>query len=145
MAGTLQWYGLGLLHVASGDIDLSAGTFYAMLTTSGYTPDLDVDEFRSDVTNETSGTGYDAGGKALAGLSLTYDAVGGAVRVTWDDPVWPGATFTCRSGVIYHYRGGPASADELIAVVTNDVDLSPVAAPFTLDLNNVETLKISRA
>lgn len=136
MAGTFHWYGLGLQKLVSGTIDLDTDTFKMMLTTSAYTPNIDTHDFRDDVTNEVSGTGYTAGGATLSGVGVTYDAGSNQVRVTWTDPTWPSSTITARTAVIYKSRGGAASADELLAYVTESADVTSTGATFTVDMAN---------
>ena len=134
MSGTLTWYGNGLLKLATGSIDLDTDTFKAMLCTSAYTPNQDTHTFRSDVTNEITGTGYTAGGATLSGVSVTYDSASNQVRISWTDPTWSSATFTARTLVIYKSRGGAASADELVAFATEASDITATGATFTVDL-----------
>ncbi len=134
MAGTFKWYGQGLLNIAKGSIDLDTDTFKIMLTTSAYTPNQDTDDFRNDVTNEITGTGYTAGGATLSGVSVTYDAASNQVRISWTDPTWTTATITARTAVIYKSRGGASSADELLAYCTEASDVTSTAATFTVDL-----------
>ena len=134
MSGTFHWYGNGLLNLAKGNIDLDTDTFKIMLTTSTYVPNQDTHVFRSDVTDEVVGTGYTAGGATLTGVSVTYDAASNQMRVSWTDPTWPTSTITARTAVIYKSRGGAATADELLAYVTNDADVSSSGATFTVDL-----------
>jgi hypothetical protein len=134
MSGTLHWYGNGLLNLAKGNIDLDTDTFKIMLTTSAYTPDQDAHDFRNDVTNEVTGTGYTAGGVTLTGVSVTYDSASNQVRISWSDPTWPSSTITARTAVIYKSRGGASSADELLAYVTEAADVTSTAATFTVDL-----------
>ena len=55
-------YNSAIDEMARGDIDFDTDTFKAMLVTSSYTPNKDTHDFRDDVTNEVSGTGYTAGG-----------------------------------------------------------------------------------
>lgn len=144
MAGTWKWYGNGLLKTVSGAIDLDTDTFKILLTTSTYTPNQDTHDFRDDVTNEVSGTGYTAGGATLAGVGVTYDATSNEVRIKWTDPTWATSTITARTAVIYKSRGGASTADELLAYCTNDADVSSTAATFTVDLPD-PTLKITAA
>jgi hypothetical protein len=59
--------------IANGSIDLDTNTIEVMLVTSAYTPDQDAHDKRDDVTNEVSGTGYSAGGQALANKSVAAD------------------------------------------------------------------------
>jgi hypothetical protein len=136
MAGTLKWYGNGLLNVTKGLIDLDTDTFKMMLTTSAYTPNQDTHDFRDDVTNEVSGTGYSAGGATLSGVSVTYDSGSNEVRISWTDPTWATASITARTAVIYKSRGGAASADELLAYVTDSADVTSTADTFTVDLSS---------
>lgn len=134
MAGTWKWYGQGLLKIQQGSIDLDTDTFKMMLTTSTYTPNQDTHDFRDDVTNEVTGTGYTAGGNTLAGVALTYDAASNQTRLTWTSPTWPSSSITGRTAVIYKSRGGAASADELVAYCTNDADVTSTGATFTVTL-----------
>lgn len=144
MAGSWKWYGSGLLKLATGSIDLDTDTFKIMLTTSTYTPNQDTHDFRDDVTNEVSGTGYTAGGATLAGVSVTYDAASNQVRVSWTDPTWPSSSITARTAVIYKSRGGASTADELVAYCTEAADVTSTAATFTVDLP-APTLTITAA
>ena len=134
MAGTWNWYGAGLLAAVTGTVDLNTDTFKIMLTTSTYTPVKDTHDFRDDVTNEVSGTGYTAGGATLAGVSVTYDAATDQVQISWTDPTWSGSTITARTAVIYKSRGGASSADELLAYCTESGDIISTGGTFTVDL-----------
>lgn len=134
MAGTWNWYGNGLLNMAKGLIDLDTDTFKIMLTTSTYTPVKDTHDFRDDVTNEVTGTGYTSGGATLAGVSVTYDAATDQVQISWTDPTWSGSTITARTAVIYKSRGGASSADELLAYCTESGDIISTGGVFTVDL-----------
>lgn len=143
---TWKWYGLGLLGVAKGLIDLDGGTFKLMLTTSSYSPNQDTDQFRSTpVTNEVGNSGtYAAGGATLANVGVTYDGASNEVRIRWDDVSFTSATITARTAVIYLSRGGAASADDLVAFATETADVTSTAGTFTVDLPD-PTLKITAA
>ena len=134
MSGTFTWFGNGLLKLATGAIDLDTDTFKVMLTTSTYTPVQDTHDFRDDVTNEVSGTGYTAGGATLSGVSVTYDAATDQVQISWTDPTWPTSTITARTAVIYKSRGGASTADELLAYCTEAGDIVSTGGTFTVDL-----------
>jgi hypothetical protein len=144
MAGTWKWYGNGLLNVAKGAIDLDTDTFKILLTTSTYTPDQDVHDFRNDVTNEVTGTGYTAGGNTLAGVAVTYDSATNEVRIVWTSPTWTTSTITARTAVIYKSRGGASSADELLGYCTEATDITSTAGTFTVTLPS-PTLKWTAA
>jgi hypothetical protein len=138
-----KWYGPAVLALLNGDLAFDTDSFKVMLTTSSYVPDQDVHNYRDDVTNEITGTGYTAGGLALAGVAVSYDATTNEGRVLWSDAVWSSATFSgVRNAVIYKSRGGASSADELIAYLDMVTDQSVTAAPFTLDFTT-SVLKIT--
>jgi len=134
MAGTWNWYGAGLLAAVTGTVDLNTDTFKIMLTTSTYTPVKDTHDFRDDVTNEVTGTGYTSGGATLAGVSVTYDSASDQVQISWTDPTWTTSTITARTAVIYKSRGGASSADELLAYCTESGDIVSTGGTFTVDL-----------
>ena len=121
-----------------GNIDTDVDTFYVMACTSTYSEDLDLHNYRDDITNETSGTGYTAGGNTVT-LSVSTDTTNNRVEISLGGTTWPASTFTARKFVYYKARGGAASADELIAVVDNGSDVSSSGGTFTL---NASTLRI---
>lgn len=100
--------------LANNNIDFGADTFRVMLVTSSYTPDKDLHDKRDDVTNETSGTGYTAGGKTIA-CNVSRNNATDRVVITFDAASWNSATFGAAGAVYYKSRGGASSADELIA------------------------------
>lgn len=124
---------------ARGNIDFDTDTFRVMLTTSAYTEDKDAHDFRSDVTNEVSGTGYTAGGN-IATVTVTLDTANDRLDITLGGTTWPTSTITARKAVYYKARGGAASADELIAVNDFGSDVISVAGTFTL---NASTMRIT--
>jgi hypothetical protein len=127
-------YGLGCRGNVTGLIDLDSDVFKAMLTTSAYVIDataIDTHQFRSSVTSEITGTGYTAGGVTLTTVTVTYDAASNEVRWDFDDPSWPGATFTARNMVIYKSRGGAATADDLVMWVNFGADETVTSGVFT--------------
>ncbi len=138
-----KWYGKGLVNQLNGNIDINTDTFKVMLWASGYAPNQDTHEFRSDVTNELAAAGgYTAGGLTLTGVTVVYDAATNEARILWDDALWDPATFTGRGASIYKSRGGAASADELVAFLDNVTDYVVSAAPFKLDFTT-SVLKIT--
>lgn len=118
--------------IMNGSIDLDTDTIKVMLVTSSYTPDQDTHTKRSDITNEVSGTGYSAGGMALANKSVTVDNTDNEGVFDADDPTWTTATVTARGAVLYKSRGGLASADELIKYEDFGADKTSTGADFTI-------------
>jgi hypothetical protein len=124
-------YNRALELLARGSIDFDTDAFKVMLTTSSYAEDKDAHDFRNDVTNEVSGTGYTAGGKTVT-VSVALDTATDRVNITLGGTNWPTATITARKAVYYKDRGGAASADELVAVNDFGADVTSTADTFTL-------------
>lgn len=127
MAAATYWYGNGALHALDADIDWLADDIFASLHTSSYTPDGDADDFFDDATNECSGTGYTAGGVALASKTRTVVGASNEVQLDAADVEWTGLALAApaRYAVISKRRGGASSADELIGYVDLGGDQSP--------------------
>lgn len=123
---------------AKGNIDFDTDTFKVMLTTSAYTEDKDAHDFRNDVTNEVTGTGYTAGGNTVT-VTVTLDTTNDRIDISLGGTTWPTSTITARKAVYYKSRGGASSADELIAVNDFGSDVVSAAGTFTL---NASTLRI---
>lgn len=79
-------------------------------------------------TGEVSGAGYTAGGNNLAGFSVTLDGSVGVLDWT-TDPVWPTATITADTALIYN----STRANRAVAVV-KFTSATSTAAPFTVQL-----------
>lgn len=117
-------------NLVTGAIDLDTDSFKMMLVTSAYTPDKDTHDFRNDVTNEVTGTGYTAGGQAITLTVAAVDAANDDIEVTLGTVTWTTATITARAGVIYKARGGASSADELVCYVDFGSDITSTGANF---------------
>lgn len=61
-----------LVSGSAPNIDWLSDSLKVLLCTSSYTPNLDTHKFKSDLTNEVTGTGYTAGGATLSSAALTY-------------------------------------------------------------------------
>tara|TARA_A100001391_G_scaffold185972_1_gene154877 strand:- start:1490 stop:1924 length:435 start_codon:yes stop_codon:yes gene_type:complete len=128
-------YGITFLNALKNDLaldldDTTADRFKAMLVTSSYTPDFGTHDFKSDVTNEVSGTGYDAGGKSLS--SVTFTQSGGTITFDAANVTWTSSTITARGAVIYD---DSLTNDPLIAYIDFGSDKSSSAGDFVLSFN----------
>lgn len=121
-------------YVCKGSIDFDTDTFKMMLVTDAYTPSKSHD-FRNDVTNEVTGTGYTTGGNA-ATPTVTKDNVNNRVDVSWTITSWTSSTITARAGVIYKSRGGASSADELVGYVDFGSDISSTSGTFSVTITS---------
>lgn len=116
----------------NGNIDLDTDTIKVMLVTSTYAPNQDTHDYRDDITNEVEGTGYTAGGATLANKAVTQDNTDNEGVFDADDVVWSNSTITARGAVIYKFRGGASSADEIIAYIDFGTDKVSSAGNFTI-------------
>lgn len=145
MATVAKFYGKFLQSLFNKEIDFDSDTIKVMLCTSAYTPDQDTHRYKSDVTNEITGSGYTAGGITLTSATVTYDAANN--RITFDaaDAEWNPATITARHVVIYDATPGADTTRPLIAFMSYDADVSSTAAPFRLiwDAAGICSLSVS--
>ena len=123
-------------EMARGDIDFDTNTFKAMLVTSSYVPSKDNHDFRDDVTNEVSGTGYTAGGVASA-VTVTKDTANDKVTIQFGAVSWASSTITARGCVYYKSRGGASSADELVAYADFGSDVSSSGGTFSVAASTI--------
>lgn len=85
----------------------------------------------SDLTgnsDETSGTGYSAGGVTLTGAALSTDS--GVVILDFNDPSWTTATFSARGALLYN----ASASNKAIAVFDFGETKSVVAGTFTIQV-----------
>lgn len=132
MAATMVIYNSFIDGVSRGQIDLDAGlTVKAMLLTASYTP-AQAHDFRADLTNEVTGTGYTAGGTTVT-VAVTTVGASNLTRLTLGEAVWnaAGGSLAARRAAYYVSRGGAASADELICVVSETADVTATNASWT--------------
>lgn len=128
-------YGVTFLNALNNSLaidldDTTADRFKVMLVTSAYTPDFGTHDFKADVTNEVSGTGYTAGGESLTSVTLTQSAG----VITWDaaDVTWASSTITARGAVIYD---DSLTSDPLICYIDFVTDQSSSSGDFVLSFN----------
>jgi hypothetical protein len=132
MAVTAKLYGLALKSMAEGKMVLDSDTLKVMLCSSSYTPAQDTHQFKSDVTNEITGTGYTAGGDTLTSVTLTYTAGTNVLALDAADVVWSGSTITARYAVIYDSTPATDATRPLIAYVDFGADQSDSSGTFTI-------------
>lgn len=89
-------------QVLQGVHDFDADTFYMALYTASASLGDDTSVYIT--SNEVSGTGYTAGGKAMTGVSVASS--GGIAYVTFSNVVWDPAGFTARAALIYNASKG---------------------------------------
>ena len=102
----------------------TADTMKIALYTSSAT--LDATTTAYSVTNETSGTGYSAGGNTLT--TVAPSSSGTTAFTDFADTTWSSATITARGALIYN----STQADKSIAVLDFGADKTSTAGDFTI-------------
>lgn len=115
-------------HVSVGNIDLDNDTFKIALVKSSYTPDA-TDEVWSDISaHECDATGYVAGGKTLANVSVAEAA--GVTTFDADDPdTWTTLTGT---GILYAVIYDSSSSDRLCCLFQLSTTRNPSSENLAL-------------
>lgn len=145
MAVSAKLYGLFLKSLANKEINLTSDTLKVMLCTSAYTPDQDVHQYKSQVTNEVVGAGYTAGGAALASVTVAYNAATNTLTLDSADPSWAAATITARYAVYYDATPASDATRPLIAYVDFGADVSSSAGPFTITIDSAGIATVTAA
>lgn len=84
-----------------------------LMVTDSYTPAYDTHNFRDDITNEVTGTGYTTGGLTLTSTELTLSS--GVLTYDAADSSWAASTIAnAMAEVGYFARGGASTADEVV-------------------------------
>jgi hypothetical protein len=120
--------------IVKAGINFSSDTIKVALVQSGYTPNKGTHSFFSDLTNETTGTGYTAGGLATT-PTATKDTTNHREDLTFSNVTWNTATITARAAVIYKSTG-VAGTSPLIAYVDFGQDVSSTAAAFSVTFSS---------
>lgn len=123
-------------------VDFDTDTIKVALVTSSYTPDFDAHDYFDDVTDEVTGTGYSAGGAALASKTVTLDAANDRVDIDAADTVWTASTITARGAVLYKDTGTP-STSPLICYFDFGSDKISSAGDFTIQWAATGYLRIA--
>jgi hypothetical protein len=110
------------------------GNFSAMLLGAGYTPSV-THSFRSNLTNEVTGTGYTAGG-VPAPLTITRDDAADKTIVQANQIILTGATVSPRYVVYYQSLGGAASADRVLMIVDWGIVYPANGAAYPINAND---------
>lgn len=120
------------------DAYFGSGTFKMLLVSSVPSEsDFDSFDFRNDITNEVSGSGYTAGGFAVTPTVSAVDTTNNRVSVSFADisPALATATVSAAGGWIYKDTGN-AATDELVQFVDFGGTVSSTAGAFNIDFTS---------
>ena len=118
--------------------DMESTTVSVMLVTDAYTPAYDTHDFRNDITNEvTAGSGYTAGGKALAATPAWTVASPAAGQIAYDspDPAWATSTITDAMAAILFWSTGTDTTDELFMLSDFGTAVSTANGTLTVQID----------
>ena len=135
MAVTAFVFPLVFTAAFNKEIDLLDDAIKVALTTSIYAVDQDTHDYFNDVTNEVVGTGYTAGGVALATDTITYTAGTNVWKYDADDSSWTTATITARFAVVYDSTPATAATQPLICYQNFGADVVSTAGTFLITWN----------
>jgi len=111
-----SWLGIHDLDTDTLKMALYTANANLSQATTVYTP-----------TAEVVGTGYLAGGLPITGAQVLLS--GTTAYLTFNNPVWANASFTCRGALIYN----ASKADRAIAVIDFGADKT-ASGTFTVQL-----------
>lgn len=121
------------------DAYFGSGTFKMLLVSSVPSEsDFDSFDFRNDITNEVTGSGYTAGGFAVTPTVGAVDTTNNRVAVTFANlaPALATATVSAVGGWIYKEGGGGASTDQLVQFVDFGGTVTSTAGPFNITFSS---------
>jgi hypothetical protein len=143
MAVTAHVFPQFIVGLNAHNIALTGGTYKVALSnaagpvtlaTAGVSTATLFTDWTSNVAAEITGTGYTAGGAAVASPTFTAGGTSDSVG-TWTsgtNPNWTTATFTANQAVFYE---SSASTNQLICFWDFGGAISVVAGTFTLSIN----------
>ena len=145
MAVTAKWYSKAFDAAFKKKIDVSADTFKALLVTSSYTFDQDAHDFKDDLTNEVTGTGYTAGGATLSSVTFTYNTSTNTFALDAADVSWASSTITARGCVIYDSTPGTDATRPLMIFIDFGADVATTAGTLTItfDSGGIATVTVA--
>lgn len=119
MLNGIHAFGTSVVRAAT-----TADTFKIALYTSSATMDASTTAYSG--TNETSGTGYTAGGNTLTTVAPTSS--GTTAFLDFNDTTWSTATITANGALIYNSTQG----NKAVAVLAFGGDKTSTAGDFTI-------------
>jgi hypothetical protein len=131
--GTGHFYGKAPLAWFNKEVDLLDDSIYVALSASAHTPDLDTHDYFNDVTNESSGTGYTAGGQQIANDTLGYTAGTNTLKYDGDDAAWTTSTIAdAEQAHVYDRTPATDATRPLLSYLQFDAMVSTSAGTLTI-------------
>lgn len=128
-------YGLTFekMFIDTAGQSLEAETHKALLALDAYTPDYTLHDFRDDVTNEASGTGYAAGGTTITATEVTLAA--GTLTYDHADVSWAASSISNAMALAGYFNVGLAATDQLIYLLDFVTAVTTSSGLLTVQIN----------
>lgn len=104
-----------------------------LMVTDSHAPNFDTHDFRADVDNEVSGTGYTSGGQAYTATELTISS--GTLVYDFADVSWTSSTIANAMAAIYYRDTASAATDELYFLHDFVTAASTTNGTFTIQIH----------
>lgn len=132
---TARPYVLVFRHLIRARIDVLTDDLWCMLTTAAYTPAAADEWVSTPAAAEVVGSGYQAGGVQLTGVSADTDLDTGITAVTCDPPMWPEPAFTTARRAVFYADSGDPATSPLLSHVDFGAAVDTAGAPLTLTVS----------
>ena len=116
--------------VGEGLLDLGADTLKCALLTSAHTPSASHVAYADVAGDEVAGTGYTAGGQALADVTWALSGTSAVLDAT--DPAWSEATITARYAVVYADKTAGGLTNPLLCLLDFGQDVGVTGGTFSV-------------
>lgn len=114
--------------------DFGVDTFKIALYTSAASMDANTTVYST--TNEVSGTGYSAGGKALTVATGTPSLGGTTAFVSFNNISWASSAITARGALIYN----SSKANKAVVVIDFGSDITSSGSTFNVNFPSADSL-----
>lgn len=146
MAVTGVLYGQVFSKMLAKEINYLGDNVKVALVKDTYTPSQDTNQYWGDVVaHEATGTGYTAGGAALASKTVTYDAATNKTKVSAANSQWPASTLTARYAVIYDDSPATNATKPLLGYVDFGANQSTSNTTFEIVWSSAGILEFTAA
>jgi len=119
--------------------DMESTSVYVMLMLDAYTHNYDTHDFVADLSaNEVAaGSGYTAGGKALAATPSWTVGAPAAGQIAYDsaDPAWATSTITNAMAAVLYHTTGSSATDELYMLSDFGTAVSTANGTLTVQID----------
>ena len=120
--------------LANKEIDLADDALKAVLCSETYVPNRDTHKYYSHVTNELgTGSGYTQGGKALTGVTWSYNSGTRLWTLNASPVTWDPSTLDGRVVVVIDDTPGTAATKPIIGSGVFDGDVISSGGPFSVN------------